>query len=371
MQKSNYLYNICMKERKYLIALYSFIPFGPARTKLLIKYFGGSKNAWNASVKSLLEIGLSRSVVKKFDEHRNLFDFRKYFETLKRLEIKTVTVSDKNYPRNLMDLEDAPIVVYYRGELKQSDVNSVAMVGSRKMTVYGREVAEKLAMSLASYGVTIVSGLAFGIDITSHKAALEAGGRCIAVLASSPEIITPKSNEWLGKKIIESGGAVVSEYPIGTEPQKSYFPFRNRIISGLSKAVIVVEGMEKSGTIHTASHAAKQGREVFAVPGQITSPMSGAPHFLIKNGAKMVTDVKDILEELDLQLKVDNDAMDKVLPSDKREKQIIEYLSREPMHLDELARITELKVSVISSKLTVMELKGLVKNLGGGVYRQA
>ena len=243
------------------------------------------------------------------------------------------------------------------------------MVGSRKISSYGREVATRFASEFASFGVTVVSGLAFGIDAASHKAALDSGGNCIAVLASSVDNITPRSNIWLGKKIIESGGLVVSEYPLETEVQKGFFPFRNRIISGLSKAVIVVEGMEKSGTLHAASHAAKQGREVFAVPRQITSSLSGAPHYLIKNGSSIAFSAKDVLDELDLQLKVDKKAVEKIMPSDKLEEKILKVLETEEKHADEIARELKLSASDVSAKLTMMELKGLVKNIGGGEYK--
>jgi len=359
-----------MTEREYLVALSSFIPFGPARIELLVKYFESAKEAWNASNKDLIKIGLRRQVVESFDEHRKLFDIGDYFNKLKKEKIRVICIGDDDYPENLRDLQDAPVVLYVRGEMKKSDENAVAIVGSRKMTSYGREVAEKFATELSNYGVTIISGLAFGVDLAAHKAALEVGGRCIAILASGVDTITPKSNEWLGIKLVHSGGALVSEYPLGIEPQKSFFPYRNRIISGLSKAVIVVEGMVKSGTIHTAIHAAKQGREVFAVPGQITSPMSGATHYLLKNGAKLLTKTEDILEELSLQLNVDKEKVEEILPSDEIEAKLIEILSSEPLHLDETARISGLKVAEVSGKLTIMELKGLVRNLGSGVYKK-
>jgi DNA processing protein len=360
-----------LAERKYLAAVYSFLPFGPARTQLLIRYFKSAKNVWKASDKKLLEVGLKRKVVNKFSKYRKEFDHRSYFRKLKDKKIGFVTILDKDYPKNLVDLDDAPPVLYYRGDIGAFDENAVAMVGSRKISSYGREVTKRFATEFASYGVTVISGLAFGIDAASHKAALDAGGNCIAVLASSVDDITPRSNQWLGKKIIKSGGLVVSEYPLGTEVQKGFFPFRNRIISGLSKAVIVVEGMEKSGTLHTASHAAKQGREVFAVPGQITSPLSGAPHFLIKNGSSIAFSVKDVLDELDLQLKVDKKAVEKIMPSDELEEKILEVLENEEKHKDVIARKLTLSASEISAKLTMMELKGLVKNIGGGEYKKS
>jgi len=353
-----------------LVALYSFVPFGPARIELLVKYFGSAKNVWTAANNEFIKVGLKKETVKNFDRHRKEFNLKEYFNRLKKKRISYICRGDEKYPANLLELSDAPTVLYVRGKIVRSDENAVAIVGSRKMTSYGREVTQKLAQELASYGVTIVSGLAFGVDQAAHKAAVEAGGRCIAVLASGVDMITPRTNEWLGLEIINSSGAIVSEYPVGMEPQKSFFPYRNRIISGLVKAVVVVEGMIKSGTIHTALHAAKQGREVFAVPGQITSPMSGATHFLLKNGAKLLTQTSDILEELSLQLHVDKDKVEEVMPSDDLEGKLIEILTNEPLHLDELARISGLNVSEVSGKLTIMELKGLVRSLGGGVYKK-
>lgn len=358
-----------MTEEKYLVALGAFYPFGPVRINLLRKYFKKTKQIWKADKNRLLEVGLKPSVVRKFINYRKKFDFDSFFAGLDKLKIDYITIDSDKYPVNLKKLEDAPTVLFVKGKLDASDVNSVAIVGSRKMTSYGKEVTERFAGELTQVGVTIVSGLAFGVDVVALRTAVETGGRSIAVLASGLDSITPRSNEWLGRKIVNSGGALVSEYPPGTDVLKAFFPYRNRIISGLSKAVIVVEGMEKSGTLHTASHAAKQGREVFAVPGQITSPMSGAPHFLIKNGARLATDANDILEELDMQLKVDRDAMEKVLPADEVEKKLLKTLENEEMHIDEIARTQKIDVNVVTSKLTMMELKGLVKNVGDGVYR--
>ena len=358
------------RDKKYLIALYSFIHFGPARTKLLVSYFGSPKKVWEVTFGDLLKVGLRPELANKFIRYRNNFDIERYFSKINDLGVKVVTINDEDYPENLKDLNDAPQVLYVRGKLSKNDVNSVAIVGSRKMTSYGREVTEKFASELVQIGVTIVSGLAFGVDLTAHKSALDAGGRCIAVLASGVDIITPRSNVWLGLKIVKEGGALVSEFPLGLEAQRHFFPFRNRIISGLSKAIIVVEGIIRSGTIHTARHAAEQGRSVFAVPGQITSPMSQISHYLIKNGAKMITKVSDILEDLDLQLKVDKEVIDKVIPSSRLEGKLVKTLSNEPLHIDELARILKLEVSEVSAELTIMELKGVVKNIGNGVYRK-
>src|SRR3989344_2619342 len=182
-----------MNEKEYLIALCSFTDCGPARTNLLIQYFGNARNAWNASSKSLVEIGLKKNVVEDFGRHKRDFNFQKYFDRLKKLSIDVVTVNDDSYPENLRDLDDAPLVLYIRGKLSKNDTNSIAIVGSRKMNSYGREVTQKLSSELASLGITIVSGLAFGVDLEAHKSALGVGGRCIAVLAGGVDIITPRS----------------------------------------------------------------------------------------------------------------------------------------------------------------------------------
>lgn len=359
-----------MSEREYLAALYGFTAFGPARTKLLLDYFGSAKKVWGLKDNALLEINLSKNLVDKFVEYREAFDPKDYFRKLKSLGINFLTKEDTAYPANLKDIDDAPVVLYVKGKLEKSDVNSVAIIGTRKMTSYGKEIADRFAAELAGVGVTVVSGLALGIDAVAHKSALDIGGRTIAVLASGLDIVTPASNRNLANEIVKREGALVSEYPLGQPPLRGNFPSRNRIISGLSKAVVVVEGAKKSGTLLTASAAAEQGRTVFAVPGQISSPMSEAPHFLIKNGAKTVTSVKDILEELDMQLKVDRKEIEKVMPSGKEEELLLKIVEKEPLHLDEIARISTLKVADVSAILTVMEMRGLIKNVGGGVYKR-
>lgn len=359
-----------MTERECLVAIYAFLPFGPARVDLLLKYFGSAIGVWKASSKELSEIGLKKDTVQKFELHRKKFNPEAYFNRLDKLSISYLTFKDENYPNNLAELTNAPIVLYYKGNIKASDEFAIAIVGTRKMTSYGREVTERFAAELASVGVTIVSGLAIGIDAVAHKVAIEVGGRSIAVVASGLDRISPVTNKWIADKIInENLGAVVSEYPLGYPSFRTNFANRNRIISGLSKAVLVIEGRRQSGTFLTVSAAADQGRSVFAVPGQITSPMSEAPHYLIQNGAKIAFSPKDILDEMDMQLKVDKEAVERALPSTKDEEKLLQILANEPLHLDEISREMKAKISDVSATLTTMELKGLVKNLGGGVYK--
>jgi DNA processing protein len=288
-----------MTESQYLTAVYAFGYFGPARVRLLLSYFGGAKNIWECPEEKLVEVGLPVGKMSAFAYFRKRFDIEKYFRRLHVLGIRVVTILDKDYPQNLIDLDGAPSVLYYKGSLDALKVSSVAIVGSRKMTPYGKEVAEKFSSELSNFGVTVISGLARGIDSSAHKACLNAGGRTVAILGNGLDIIYPPENLGLSKEIIKAKGALISEYPLSYPPLPGNFAARNRIISGLSSAIIVIEGAEKSGTLLTATHAAEQGKTLFAVPGPITSPLSAAPLSLIKNGAIMATSTKDILDELD------------------------------------------------------------------------
>lgn len=361
---------IVMSNDKYLVAICVFTDFGPARIGLLLSYFGSAVKVWNASCKELLEVGLSQKIVDRFEKHKNSFDIESYLKRLEKLNISCLVKSNSLYPTNLKEVENAPIVLYVFGNLSKNDSDAVAIVGTRKMTYYGREVTEKFAGELASYGITIVSGLARGIDSVAHRSALEVGGKTIAVIASGLDNIYPPENIKLANDIVKSGGAILSEYPLGYPALPVNFPSRNRIVSGLSKAVVVIEGYKKSGTLLTASSAAQQGKTVFAVPGQITSPMSEAPHYLLQNGAKWAFSPKDILDELSLEVKVDRDKVAKVLPDSKDEEKIMKLLGAEPLHLDELVRISGGNVSKISSALMSMRLKGMIKEVGGGIYKR-
>jgi len=358
-----------MTEKESLIALTAYIPFGPARIKLLLDYFGSAKKSWNANERDIRQIGLGEERAIGFLRYRHHFDASEYFNRLKKLKIDVIAFNEKLYPENLKDLANSPVALYIKGKIKLVDTSAIAIVGSRKMTSYGREVTTKFASELAGYGITIVSGLARGIDTAAHKGALGVGGRTIAVLGCGLDSVYPPENFRLAEEIIGSG-AIISEYPLGYPAKPINFASRNRIISGLSRAVIVVEGAEKSGTLLTASCAAEQGRTVFAVPGQITSPLSAAPHFLLKNGARMITSTKDILEELNIQTIVNREEVERVMPSDKDEAAVLEILENESLHLDEIVRMSSLDIGKLSARLTVMELKGLIRNLGGGVYKK-
>lgn len=359
-----------MTESQYLTAISAFTYFGPARVRLLISYFKSAKKVWKSSAGDLSKVGLKESKAKEFTDFRENFDVEGYFKKLAKYGIKVTTFLDKDFPKNLKDLDGAPSILYYKGTLGGLNAHSVAIVGTRKMTSYGREVTEKFSGELAAFGVTIISGLARGIDTAAHKSCIAAGGVTVAVLGNGLDSIYPLENKSLAEEIIKKGGAVISEFPLNYPVLPENFAIRNRIVSGLSDSVLVIEGAEKSGTLLTASHGANQGKTVFAVPGQITSPLSSAPLFLLKNGARMATEPKDILDELNISIKVDKKKMQKIAPDSPDEIKIIKLLENEALHLDELVRITGGKTSEVSARLTIMEMKGLVRNLGGGKYKK-
>lgn len=360
-----------MTERDAWIAFSSFPQIGPARFKLLVQFFGSAKAAWNAPKKKLLEIGFSEKLANSFDQFRLRYDLIQYKNALKKLSIEVVISEDKNFPQRLKDIDDSPSLLYVRKGEKECALSdlaqiSVAVVGTRKMTSYGREMTKKFVERLVDGGVTIISGLALGVDAIAHQTALELGGKTIAVLGGGLDNIYPPRNTNLAEQIVKNNsGALVSEYPLNYPAMPQNFPFRNRIVSGLSLGVLVIEGSEKSGTLLTASNAASQGREVFAVPGPLTSGTSWAPHFLIKNGAKLVQNPEDILDELDIKSKIKSQKSKVILPETVQEQKIMEVLGAEGADIDSLVRISGLATGILLATLTGMELKGMVKNIGG------
>lgn len=289
-------------------------------------------------------------------------------------EIKTITIKDKDYPKLLRGIKDAPKILYFRGELKNNEEKCFAVVGARICSPYGKEAALEIAGELAEAGLTIVSGLAPGIDTFAHLAALERKGRQIAVLGTGidEESLYPRSNIELSRKIIATGGCLVSEYPPGTSGTKFTFPRRNRIISGLSLGVLIVEAKQKSGALITADWAKKQGRKIFAVPGPIHSLNSKGSHCLIKSGAKLVENANDILRELNLGLPVSNTdrPTDKTIRGEnEKEDLILEVLAKEEsLDIDRIIEKTKLPASVTAGTIAILEIKGKVRNLGGNIY---
>lgn len=354
-------------EVKYWIGFNIVKGIGPVRLQTLLDAFGDVKSAWQASPAQLRAAGLSDSLARRVQQVRDETDFPALMARLKDEAIQVLTWHDEAYPAQLKEIPQSPPVIYLRGSLWKEDRRAVAIVGTRRFTSYGRQVAEHIARTLAHQRVTIVSGLARGIDGISHQAALDAGGRTIAVLGSGVDHIYPPEHRQLAREIVKSG-AVISDYPLGTPPEGQNFPPRNRIISGLSRAVIVVEAGERSGALITARYAADQGREVFAVPGNIFAPQSKGPNALIKQGAYPVVEAHDIMEVLDLPQRKETDSAPFCLPSDPTEAKLFQLLDLEPRHVDEICTLAGLPVEQVTAALAVMEIKGMVRKTGRMEY---
>ena len=286
---------------------------------------------------------------------------------VERAGVRVLTWESQDYPPRLRTIYSSPPVLYMRGQLAPQDEWGVAIVGTRRASAYGREVARQLASDLAQNGVTVVSGLARGIDVMAHQAALDAGGRTIAVLGSGVDVIYPPEHRQLARAITDAG-ALLSEYPLGTQPESSNFPPRNRIISGLARGVVIVEAGLQSGALITADFAAEQGREVFAVPGSILQRSSAGTNRLIQDGAHPVLSAADILNALHLERIADQVEVRAAIPADATEACLLNHLGAEPMHVDELAHTAGLPIATVSSTLALLELKGIVRQVGGMSY---
>jgi len=355
------------KEIKYWVG-FSLIPrIGRVRLSQLEGYFGNLEKAWQAATTELKHAGLDSGAVNAVNYWRPKISLDEEMEKLDRYGVRVLTFHDPAYPSRLKEIYDYPPIIYIRGSLLPQDEWCLAVVGTRRATVYGRQVTEEIATDLAKSGITIVSGLAKGIDSIAHRSALEAGGRSIAVFASGLDIVYPAENATLARDIIQHG-AIISEHPLGTRPRADNFPRRNRIMSGLSLGVLVVEADETSGAMITARLALEQNREVFAVPGSILSPASHGTNRLIQEGAKLVRNYTDILEELNLTAVAQQMEIKEVIPASDTETLLLKQLSAEPTHIDEVCRNTSLPMSTISSTLAMMELKGLVKQVGNMNY---
>lgn len=281
---------------KYWIWLSRIEGLGPIKIKSLLEKYKTPERIWTLNKSELMQIkGIGENVannILKKEYRENLEQYVKYME---KYNIGIITIKDEDYPKDLLHIYDAPAILYYKGNKELLHTNMIAIIGCRDCSLYGKEVSIKFSQELAKKGITIISGMAKGIDSYSHIGCIKAGGKTIAVLGSGIDIIYPKENSLLYDKILSTGGLILSEYVIGTKPSKLNFPARNRIISGLSKGVIVVEAKEKSGTLNTVDFALEQGKEIFVIPGNITSNNSVSTNELIKQGANCVTCVEDIL----------------------------------------------------------------------------
>lgn len=349
----------------YYLALSKVKGIGYARLNKLISFFGDIKNVWDASAKEWVEaLGGYPKIYDEFLAVKERVDIIKYHDNIIKKGINYLTLEDRDYPELLKQIHDPPLILFYKGTLKQFNLN-IAMVGSRKCTYYGKEAAKYLAGSLAEKGVNIISGMARGIDTYAHFGALNKNGYTTAVLGSGIDVIYPPENKKLYDKIAVSG-IIVSEYHPGTLPSGPNFPARNRIISGLSHGVIVVEAAEKSGSLITVDFALEQGRDVFAVPGNINSKYSMGTNNLIRQGAKIVTDISSILEEYDINYNNTEINTSKTeLGCSVEEQKLLDYIGETPIGLDELSIKTGLKVDKMNTLLTILEVKGLIRQISG------
>ncbi|MDP3957140.1 MAG: DNA-processing protein DprA [bacterium] len=353
----------------------SLIPgIGNKTLRDLLVHFGSAEAIWEADEPSLLAIdGLGPITVAAIVTGRKTLRPDEEWERVENQGIHILAFTDEKYPRLLKEIPDAPMILFTRGNYAWADKPLISIVGTRKFTSYGEQAAERLATDLAHAGYVVVSGLAFGIDSIAHKAALEAGCETLAILGSGVDeaSVSPQSHLPLARAVVNSG-ALISEYAPGTKATEGTFPARDRIIAGMTLGTVVIEAPEKSGALITARLALDYNREVFAVPGSIFSPSSLGTHRLIKAGAKIVTSVQDILEELP-QTRASRNTKGETISAaphnlSKDEEKVFKLLSHEPLHVDKIIKGARLETSSANSILTLLEIKGLIKNVGGMHY---
>jgi len=351
------------RDLKYWVGFSKIPGLGRVRISQLFDHFGDLENAWKSSPSDLKNAGFDTKLVTSVVASRNKIDPDAEIDKLNKYKVTAISCMSPDYPPRLKEIIDYPPVLYVRGNILKNDEVGVSVVGTRRISAYGRQVTEEIVTDLARNNITIISGLAKGTDSIAHRVCLDNNGRTLSVFACGLDIVYPAENAELARRII-TNGALVSEYPLGTRPKAEHFPRRNRIMSGLSLGVLVIEAGEKSGALITAEQALSQNREVFAVPGSIFSPYSRGTNSLIQQGAKLVRNYMDVLSELNLASIAQQLEMKEFLPVDKTEALILKYLTFEPRHVDEIARSTGLSPAVASSTLSILELKGYIKQMG-------
>jgi DNA processing protein len=391
-------YYFSMEEKSYWLGFSMFLGIGPKRFNLLLEYFGSAKDAWHAPLNELKASGIGNKVSEDFVLFNKNFSIEGYEQLLHAKGVTYVTVLEESYPQRLAGITNPPFVLYVKGNLellyspseKQSDelrspstssglngsrltsfartiTPMIAIVGTRKITNYGKQVTELFTQDLVNAGCIIVSGLALGVDAVAHKATLDAGGKTIAVLGCGVDCCYPSTNSHLYNEIIEQGGAIVSEYGLGVPPNQGSFPSRNRIIAGLSEGVLVTEGAVDSGSLITANDAFKNNRPVFAVPGPITSTLSKGPYELIQKGGRLVVSAKDVLDELGFNNRSTRlrKATSRRRGDTQEEQLIIDLLEEQELSFDEIVKKTKIPSAHIGGILSLMEMKGVVRSEGG------
>jgi DNA processing protein len=355
------------QKTKYWVGFNLVKGIGPVRLEKLLAWFGDIQKAWEANEHHLRAAGLSDKLCQQLVQIRKETSLDEVMDKVLESGCQVLTWDHSDYPESLRLISQSPAVIYIKGSLEEEDDWGIGIVGTRRFTSYGRQAAENLARELARNSITVISGLARGIDGIAHQNVLEAGGRTIAVLGSGLDQIYPPEHQTLAERIVRQG-ALISDYPLGTPPDGSNFPPRNRIISGLAKAVVVIEAGEKSGALITANFAAEQGKEVFAVPGRITSPASQGTNLLIKQGAHPLLEPRDILDYLDMTYIPEQRVIRAILPADSKEALLYQILGDEPLHVDDIKAQVKMPIEEVMSTLALMELKGLVRKTFGLKY---
>lgn len=355
-----------LPERAYWVAFHHVPYVGPARLRRLLETFGSLERAWHAEPDALRRC-LEERPLSELIKARNELNLPQVMTAIERSGTRITTPIDLSYPALLNEIAAPPPVLYYRGELLETDRVAVAVVGTRRITAYGREMTARISADLARAGVTIVSGLARGVDGVAHQAALDAGGRTIAVLGSGVNRIYPPEHRNLAQRIAEQG-AVVSDYLPDTLPDGVNFPPRNRIISGVSLGVVVIEAPDRSGALITVDFAADHGRDVFAVPGQANAANSHGFNRLIRDGARLVRSAEDILDDLQIMRKREMVAAQQSLPVSEEDRRLLAVITAEPQHIDDLALLCDSTASEVSGRLMLLELQGMVRNAGAQHY---
>ncbi|MBX7158427.1 MAG: DNA-processing protein DprA [Verrucomicrobiae bacterium] len=358
-----------MTNAEAYVALNLLPGMGPVRVKRLLEAFQSPQMILASSSDSLQRVeGIGRELAETISHWENKVDLAHELNQIKKLGVTLVTLADADYPENLRNLYDPPLVLYVKGRFEAKDKKALSLIGSRSATYYGREMARKMGFQLTYAGFTVVSGLARGIDTASHEGALAAKGRTIAVLGCGIDQVYPPENRLLSEKIAESG-AVISEFPIGTKPDRQTFPIRNRIVSGLGMGLVVIEAAKNSGALITARMALDQGRQVFAMPGRVDVPHSRGCHALIKQGAKLVESAEDVCADFEFFLPTPaSEASPSPSDLSLEEQKIYEMLDQEPKPIDEIIENCGLPVATVSSTLLRLEVKKLAKSLPGKLF---
>lgn len=355
-----------MKDREALILLNMLNCLTPKKAREAILRLERPQDIFKLGFRELEPL-LGKGPAEELLAKRSSEEFAEELRLIERERIDIMTVLDEDYPPLLSEISEPPLLLYLKGQRSLLRENSLAVVGSRRASFYGLSSAERFSYSLAYLGIVIVSGLARGIDTSAHKGALKAQGATVGVLGSGLLNLYPRENQALAREI-EERGCLISEFPLRTPPFRGNFPRRNRIISGLSLGVLVVEAAQRSGALITANFALEQGREVFALPGSYSSPQSKGTHFLIKQGAKLIDSLEDILEELNLKIEKLPERNSQVRNFSPQEREVFEALSREPKDIETLFKELNLARTSLYQALLSLRVKGLIKELPGKVY---